>query len=179
MIPVVAFVGHHDSGKTGLVVEIIKRLVERGYRVGTVKHAPNLEQVDVAGSDSARHQEAGACRTLLRARTTSLLIYEHRQVGDLAREICALFAECDVVIVEGDKSGPWPKVEVFRRGRDASRAPLAGEIDVLAVITDDRIALPDGVERFGTRDIERIADFVEGLLRDDTVDCFRNTLPLR
>ncbi len=171
MIPAVAFIGHHESGKTRIVVEVTKQLVERGYRVGTVKHAPDLEEVDVPGTDSALHLEAGAARTLLRGETASALYFEHGEADDLENELDTFFAGCDLVLIEGYKGGPWPKIEVFRRGRDLRREPLAGEIDVLAVVTDDHVALPDGVRRFGAREAERIADFVETVIADIDDNC--------
>ncbi len=170
-IPAIAFIGHHESGKTRLVAEVTRRLVERGYRVGTVKHAPDLEEIDVPGSDSALHRETGATRTLLRGETTSALYFDHDEDDRLEQELDSLFAGCDVVLIEGYKHGPWPKIEVFRRGRDLRREPLAGEIDVLAVVTDEHAALPDGVRSFATRDVERVADFVETVMANLDEDC--------
>jgi len=171
MIPAVAFIGHHESGKTRIVVEITKRLTERGYRVGTVKHAPDLDEVDAPGTDSTLHLEAGAVRTLLRGETTSALYFEQGETDDLENEFDVLFTGCDLIVIEGYKRGPWPKIEVFRRGRDLRREPLAGEIDVLAVVTDEHVALPDGVRRFGAHDFERIADLVEAVIAGTDDDC--------
>jgi len=62
------------------------------------------------------------------------------------------------------KAGPFPKIEVYRRTRDIPREPLAGEIDVRAVITDDPVALPDDVEVLSPGHLLDIADLVESLL---------------
>jgi len=171
VIPAIAFIGHHESGKTRVVVEVTKRLVERGYVVGTVKHAPDLAEVDVPGTDSALHLDAGAARVLLQGETTSALYFPHGDSDGLARDLDKLFDGCDLVLVEGTKHGPWPKIEVFRRGRDLRREPLAGDIDVLAVVTDEHVALPDEVRRFGSHDYDRIADFVETVTADLDDDC--------
>ena len=159
MIPVVSIIGHHDSGKTRLIAQLIPILVARGLLVGTVKHAPHLEKIDAPGSDSALHFKSGATRVLLRTQGTSALFWSHHE--ELATEIDPLFASCDLVLVEGYKRGPYPKIEVFRRGTEIARQPLAGEIDVAGVVTEDRVALPDGVEVFSPYEGERIADFIE------------------
>lgn len=162
MIPVVVIVGHHDSGKTSLIADLLPVLVARGMRVGTVKHAPHLANLDAPRSDSARHFEAGAYRVLLRGASTSALFWVHDN-APLSAEIDRLFADCDLVLIEGGKASSYPGIEVFRRGQELTREPLAGEIDVAGVITDERVALPDGLPVFPSRDLERIADFVEQL----------------
>jgi molybdopterin-guanine dinucleotide biosynthesis protein len=66
-----------------------------------------------------------------------------------------------MILVEGLKHGPFPKIEVFRRSAQVPQEPLAGEIDVIAVVSDASIALPDGTASFSHRAIEAIADFLE------------------
>lgn len=163
MIPIVSIVGHHDSGKTRMIARLLPMLVERGFRVGTVKDAPHLESIDAPGTDSYEHKEAGAARVLLRGETTTGLFWSH---GDetLSEQIERHFQDCDLVLVEGFKHGPFPKIEVFRRGRDLHREPLAGEIDIAAVISSDHVALPDGVEQLSPRRPDEIAQFIEDLL---------------
>lgn len=169
MIPTVSIIGRHDSGKTRLIVRLIPALTARGLHVGTVKHAPHLEELDATGSDSAAHFDAGARRVLLRGARTSGLFWSH-DPEPLSLEIDRLFTGCDLVLVEGGKSDPYPKIEVFRKGTDLAEGPLAGEIDVLAVVTDDRVALPDDVEILPTRDLERIADLIEAAAFDADPD---------
>lgn len=160
MIPSVSIVGHHDSGKTRLIARIIPILTSRGFRVGTVKLSPHLAHTDVPGTDSALHFKAGADRVLLRSETASALFWNHG-VDGLSSEIDRLFVGCDIVLVEGGKRGPYPKIEVFRRAGDLRREPLAGEIDVDAVVTDERVAISDGIDTFTSRELDEIADLVE------------------
>ena len=62
MTAVISFIGHHNSGKTTIITQVITSLLERGFRVGAVKHAPQLDDLDSADTDSARLRDAGAGR---------------------------------------------------------------------------------------------------------------------
>jgi molybdopterin-guanine dinucleotide biosynthesis protein B len=162
MIPTVSFIGHHDSGKTRLLSRLIPLLVARGLRVGSVKLSPHLEHVDRERTDSAMHFASGALRTLLRGETESALFWRHG-AESIRGELDRIFVDCDLVLVEGGKRGPFPKIEVFRRAGDLRREPLAGEIDVAAVVTDERIALSDDIDVLPPHALEAIADLVEAL----------------
>jgi len=167
MIPAIAIVGHHDSGKTRLIGRILPILVARGLRVGTVKLSPHLEKVDTPGTDSAQHLKAGATRVLLRGETASALFWKQSDVP-LAAEIQRHFKGCDLVLVEGGKHSPLPKIEVFRRSGDVRREPLAGSIDVAGFISEERVHVPDEIDVFRPSEMEEIAEFVEALAFGET-----------
>lgn len=165
MIPVVSIIGHHNSGKTGLISNVLPVLAARGLRVGTAKHAPHLDRTDMPGSDSARHLEAGAARVLLWGSQASALFSPH-DGSSLAEGVSKWLFDCDIILIEGGKASPYPKIEVFRRGSDPTREPLAGQIEVAAVVTNERIALPDDLQVFSPRDVVEIADLIERLAFD-------------
>ncbi len=111
----VAFVGGHDSGKTSVIVEVLPRLLAKGLRVGTIKHTTRDVEDDVLGKDSQRHMAAGAAvGALITPRRTTARRFgdEERLESVLRRE----FADCDLVLVEGYKSLPIPRIEVIRTG---------------------------------------------------------------
>jgi len=156
-LQIVSIVGRQGAGKTTLVEALVPVLSQRGLRVGTAKDAPHEEGFDRQGSDSARHRAAGAERTLLLGKSERALFY--RVGGDEGEEeeIRRLFAGLDLVLVEGLKRGPFPKVEVWRSGCEP---PLAWELPVLAVVTDANVALPPGTPRLSPADPGRVADFL-------------------
>lgn len=160
-IPALAVVGWHNSGKTRLVVELTKILSEYGFRIATVKHAADLQELEDSASDSAKHQAAGACETLLVGRNRSAL---YRRLPPTAEEHVPLEllseGESDLVLVEGFKHSGLPKIETYRRTDRLTAAPLAGEVDVLAVVTNEQIALPDGVRVFRWSEIEELAEWI-------------------
>ena len=112
---VVALVGGHDSGKTSILVELVPRLKARGLVVGTIKHTTRDVDDDVAGKDSQRHAAAGAAVAALvtPGRTSARRFGEEEEFERVLRRE---FRECDLVLVEGYKSLPMPKIEVIRTG---------------------------------------------------------------
>ncbi|MEO8432447.1 MAG: molybdopterin-guanine dinucleotide biosynthesis protein B [Acidobacteriota bacterium] len=146
----VAFVGGHDAGKTTLLLDLVPRLKALGLTVGMVKHTSRDAEDDVAGKDSQRHAASGAqaAAFVTPLRTTTRRFGGEEPIGALlARE----FAECDVVLVEGYKSLPLPKIEVTRAG--ASRPGIAGA----SVRVSDGTTADDGVPTFRFGDGDAIA----------------------
>jgi molybdopterin-guanine dinucleotide biosynthesis protein MobB len=164
MIPAVSFIGHHDSGKTRLLARLIPYLAGRGFRVGAIKHAPHLTVPTDPATDSGALAAAGADPALLLGESDAVLSWKRSSDEGIHALLSRLFPDCDLVLVEGLKHGPLPKIEVFRRGREIRREPLAGEIDVLAVLTDDRIAAPDGTVVLSPSNLAGVADLLESTL---------------
>lgn len=144
-----------------LLARLIPLLLDRGYRVGTVKHAPHEETLDRPDKDSTRHRAAGAERTLVMGGSSYGLFWEPSSEESIEETVERCFQGFDLVLVEGFKHGPFPKVEVYRQAGGVSAEPLAGQIEVAAVVTDERVAVPDGVTVFSPHKLEDIADFLE------------------
>ncbi|MGH9366303.1 MAG: molybdopterin-guanine dinucleotide biosynthesis protein B [Thermoanaerobaculia bacterium] len=110
---VVAFVGAHNAGKTTLIVDLLPRLRALGLSVGTIKHTSRDAEDDVPGKDSHRHAAAGArVASFVTPERTTARRFGSEEAIDLllSRE----FEGCDLVLVEGYKSLPLPKIEVRR-----------------------------------------------------------------
>lgn len=139
---VVGVVGWKNSGKTGLVERLVAHLAGRGLRVATVKHAHHEAEVDVPGTDSHRHRAAGAGQVILATPARWALMSELR--GAPEPDLPSLLARldpCDLVIVEGFKRGPHPKIEAHRGA--TGRAPIAlSDPSVRAVASDGAPAVP-------------------------------------
>jgi len=127
---VVAFVGGHDAGKTTLLADLIPRLRSRGLDVGAIKHTSHDVEDDVAGKDSQRLGASGG--TVWGLVTPGRATVRRRIEGASLSEIVRRhFTGCDLVLVEGYKSVPLPKIEVSRAG--FARPPVP---DALARISD-------------------------------------------
>lgn len=162
--PVIGIAGWKKSGKTTLAENLIAEFVRRGLKVATVKHAHHDFQIDDDATDSARHRRAGASQVAIVSAKRWALITELRDAPEpsLAQVISRL-EPCDLLIVEGYKSAPIPKIEV-RRSAAFGSEPLAGsDPNVIAVAADHAT---DGYGRpvFALDDIAKIADFIAGAL---------------
>jgi len=154
--------GFKNSGKTTLVVELVRELTGRGLRVATVKHAHHQFDIDQPGKDSYRHREAGADEVIVASRRRWAHIKELREANEPELgELLAHVGPVDIVLVEGYKHGDHPKLEVRRTELD--HPPLVGtSASIRAVVCDGPLAaLP--VPLLARDDVPAIADFI---LRD-------------
>ncbi|WP_153147153.1 molybdopterin-guanine dinucleotide biosynthesis protein B [Dechloromonas sp. H13] len=136
--------GYSGSGKTTLLEKLIPQFTARGLKVSVIKHAHHGFDIDRPGKDSYRHREAGASEVLLSCGERWALMHERRHEGDvMLDELLARLAPCDLVLVEGFKQEPVPKLEVYRP--ENGKPPLFPDRDdIVAVATEAAIdtALP-------------------------------------
>ncbi len=111
----IGFAGWSGSGKTTLVRQLIPALIATGRSVSTIKHAHHEFDVDQPGKDSYEHRAAGASEVLVASDRRFALMHEYRGAPELGLQaLLAKLAPVDVVIVEGFKRDPIPKIEVHR-----------------------------------------------------------------
>lgn len=112
---VFGFAGYSGSGKTTLIEQLIPLFVAQGVKVSLIKHAHHDFDIDQPGKDSWRHRQAGAMEVLVTSAKRWALIHELRLESepDLQFHLQRL-SPCDLVLVEGFKAGPMPKLEVYR-----------------------------------------------------------------
>ena len=112
---VFGFAGWSGSGKTTLIEQLIPRFVRRGLRVSLIKHAHHTFDVDQPGKDSYRHRHAGASEVLVTSSRRWVLMHELRGAHEPPfEEQVARLSPCDLLLVEGFKHAPIPKLEVWR-----------------------------------------------------------------
>jgi molybdopterin-guanine dinucleotide biosynthesis protein B len=158
--PVIGIAGWKNSGKTTLAVRLIAELTARGFKVASVKHAHHAFQIDEGETDSARHRRAGAAQVAIVSAGRWALVSE--LAGAPEPSLAAVIARldpCDLVIVEGYKRAPIPKIEVRRRAA-ASATPLAERDPHVIAIAADHPVDGGGVPVLALDDIAAIADLV-------------------
>ena len=158
--PQFAFVGSSGSGKTTLLEATVRALRERGLRVGFVKHTHHSLDLDVPGKDSWRLREAGAEAVLL-ATPERYLLQRPRDAGDLH----GAFAGCDLILHEGDRRSPHPKVLVGETAAVARQRLTMGPL-----IACVGAPAEDGVSTFARDDVDALASFLIAYARSEPAD---------
>lgn len=129
--------------------------------MATVKHHPKATELDTPGKDTDRHMKAGAERVVLLCPGGFGLFGRTEAEVSLEALVARHLGEYDLVLAEGFKGGPYPKIEVYRE--EVGLPPLAdSESGILAVVSDT--PLPLDLPRFGHEDVEALADFIQGRL---------------
>ena len=155
---VLGIAGYSGSGKTTLIEKLVPRLARAGLRVSLVKHAHHDFDVDHAGKDSWRHRQAGCAQVLVTSSKRWALMTELRGAPEPGlQEQLRHLAPCDLVLVEGFKFDPIPRVEVHRKSGGQPKLYPA-DPHVIAVATDE--SLETGLPQLPLDDVDAIARFV-------------------
>jgi molybdopterin-guanine dinucleotide biosynthesis protein B len=111
-VPIVAVCGPSGVGKTRLITRLIKLLRRRGLVVAVIKHTGHRHGFDVPGKDTDLFQRAGAVAAAIEG-PAGLALFAPPRGG--ARALVRLLPPCDLVLAEGWRREPLPRIEVHRR----------------------------------------------------------------
>jgi molybdopterin-guanine dinucleotide biosynthesis protein MobB len=157
MIPVVSVVGKSNSGKTTLIEKMVVELVRRGYRVATIKHNRHGFEIDHEGKDSWRHKQAGARMTLIASPQRVALVEDVERDFEIGELVDRYIRDVDIVLSEGFKQNPYPKIEVSRS--EMNQPLICSPADNLLAVASDRPLV--GIPCMDINDIKALIDIVE------------------
>jgi len=133
---VIGLAGWSGAGKTTLLTRVIPHLAGQGLRVSVIKHAHHKFDIDTPGKDSWRHREAGAEEVLVSSANRWALMHELRgEAEPRLPELLQKLSRVDLVIIEGYKTEPHRKIEVYRA---ANEKPLLypADPDIVGIAAD-------------------------------------------
>ncbi len=155
--PILCIVGKSGSGKTTFLEKLIPELLSRGYRPAVVKHDVHGFEIDHPGKDTWRLRRAGAWRVAISSPERIAIIGRVEEEMPLAELARRYLGDVDIVLTEGYKRSPWPKVEVCRAER--SRELICTPEELVAIVSDLRFDLP--CPQFDLDDVAGLADLLE------------------
>ena len=156
---IIGLAGWSGSGKTTLITKVIPRLLARGVSVSTLKHAHHGFDLDQPGKDLFFHRAAGATEVVISSAKRFAILHELRgePEWDLP-DLVAKISPVDLVLVEGYKRDPFPKLEIHRAAN--GKPPIHPDDPHVVAIAAD-IPLPDvKLPVVDLDDIEAIADLL-------------------
>jgi molybdopterin-guanine dinucleotide biosynthesis adapter protein len=157
------FAGWSGSGKTTLIEKLIPLLVREGLRVSLIKHAHHTFDVDKEGKDSYRHRQAGTSEILVTSSRRWVLMHELRGAAEPSfEEQVKHFSACDLLLVEGYKYAPIPKLEVWR-AQTGEGMLHPNDPHIVAIASDAKVETK--LPLLNLNEHERVAAFILGHLK--------------
>jgi molybdopterin-guanine dinucleotide biosynthesis protein B len=161
-VPLLGIAAWSGTGKTTLLRQILPRLRRRGLRVGMIKHAHHSFDIDVPGKDSYELRKAGAAQMLVASRHRWALVTE-RDSGDEPRldEVLRHLDQdaLDLVLVEGFKHEPLPKIELHRPSLGHPLLCLHDRT-IVAIATDEPLSVDPGIPVLDINDPDGVCEFI-------------------
>jgi len=156
MSKIIGIVGWKNVGKTYFATEIIKLLVSKGYKVGSIKHAHHDFDIDKPGTDSFKHREAGSNQVIISSSKRWAKIFENnnKKEKDL-KELIEEFQDIDITVVEGFKKDNHPKIEIIGKNSQSYNKEIK---NVIAIVSDE--ILNSNITVFKKNNIDGLVEFI-------------------
>lgn len=160
-IPLLGIAAYSGTGKTTLLKKLIPLLNTKGIRIALIKHTHHDMDIDTPGKDSYELRKAGAEQTLVASDKRWALMTETPEEEPLDLQFLASKIDpsrCDLILVEGFKHEPIPKIALYR---ELVGKPFAGIVDdhVVMLASDGNINC--NLPMLDINNIGHIADFIE------------------
>ncbi|MEK9682996.1 MAG: molybdopterin-guanine dinucleotide biosynthesis protein B [Rhodospirillaceae bacterium] len=151
--------GWSGSGKTTLIKRLITALRKEGISVSTIKHAHHSFDVDQPGKDSFEHRKAGAKEVLVSSSNRWALMHEMREEGEpVLIDLIKKLSKTDLILVEGFKNEPYPKLEVYRE--TLGKRPLWPSDGNIIAVASNSVPANLTTEFVSLEDLDRIVALV-------------------
>ena len=139
----VAFTGPSNSGKTTLILKVARKLINEHHKqVAIIKHDPSDKaRFDVEGKDSYKFSDTGAEVIVTSPRRTTYFSKRNKELDEMIR----LFDKFDILLVEGLKNLPLPRISIFRNSLDSDYFPYMNALAIDDSIDTKEYELPKDV----------------------------------
>lgn len=152
----VAFTGPSNSGKTTLVEKVAKKLISQ-KRVAIIKNDPKDKAIfDVEGKDSHKFTQTGAEVVVTSPTRTTYFSQREKTLDD----IIGMINEFDILLVEGLKTLPLPRIAIFRGEIDESYFEFSEAIAVDHTVDISKYSIPLNISILDLNNTDQIIEWI-------------------
>ena len=154
----VAFTGPSNSGKTTLILKVARKLINEYKKdVAIIKHDPgDKARFDVVGKDSYKFSDTGAEVIVTSPNRTTYFSKRHKGIDEMIR----VFDTFDILLVEGLKNLPLPRISIFRGELDKDYFPYMDALAIDSTINIEDYTLPDGIDIIDLNDTYEVISWI-------------------
>ncbi|KMQ91906.1 molybdopterin-guanine dinucleotide biosynthesis protein b [Lasius niger] len=168
-LPLLGISAWSGTGKTTLLKQLIPLLARQNIRVGLIKHTHHKMDVDTRGKDSYELRKAGAHQTIVaNSKRWALMTETPKEEAIDLRSLAARMDQryLDLILVEGFKQEPIPKIQLFRENAGHDLADLALDPYTIAVASDIKLAELN-ITQLDLNNPVKISQFIQSWLRKE------------
>lgn len=152
----VAFSGPSNSGKTTTILKVVQEL-QKSYKLAIIKHDPaDKASFDKEGKDSYRFYESGAEVVVASPTKTTYFSHESMDLGNIIK----MLNPFDILIVEGLKTLPLPRISIFRNKIDESYFPYSKAIAIDGSIDLTKFTIPKSIDILDLNDTKALVAWI-------------------
>lgn len=146
-----------NTGKTTFIEGIIPELNRRGYKIMTLKYSCHSFDIDQEGTDSYKHFDSGAHRTVIVGPDKCAVIEKTDQHKDLY-DIANKYDDVDLILTEGFRKLNEMTIEIIRECKTRKLTTSAKNLLAVASDTNDIRTL---APIYDLNDYKGICDLIE------------------
>ena len=154
----VAFTGPSNSGKTTLILKVARKLInEYKKEVAIIKHDPgDKARFDVVGKDSYKFSDTGAEVIVTSPNRTTYFSKKNKDLDEMIR----LFHTFDILLVEGLKNLPLPRISIFRNSLDSDYFPYMNALAIDSSVNITDYDMPNGIDILDLNDPDEVISWI-------------------
>ncbi len=156
-VTIISIAGKQNAGKTTLIGELIPKLKERGYRVGTLKYNIREFEIDHEGKDTYKYFHSGADTVALSSQDEVAVIKRVKNSPQINEIIEKYFNDVSVILVEGCSAEDYPRIKII----DSQQMEIVGKNpnNELLLVKENTKTMC-----FSEKDINKALDFAEDII---------------
>ena len=152
----IAFTGPSNSGKTTLVEKVSRALIV-DRKVAIIKNDPkDKAQFDVEGKDSYKFSQTGAEVVITSPTRTTYFTQREKTLDDIVHMI----SDFDILLVEGLKTLPLPRIAIFRNKIDESYFECSEAIAIDESIDITQYTIPEDIDILNLNNTAQIIEWI-------------------